>query len=58
MTDTLHSFPRKRESRTAIQGSVHSLWFPAFRLRAMRFGGLKPAEACEASEGRAAGMSG
>jgi hypothetical protein len=33
-------------------------WIPAFRLRAPRYGGLKPAEAREASVGWVAGMSG
>jgi hypothetical protein len=33
-------------------------WVPAFRLRALRFGGLEPAEARVASVGRVAGTNG
>jgi hypothetical protein len=53
------SFPRKRESRSHKYRRNGLLpWVPAFHLRAVRFGGLKPAKAREASVGWVAGTSG
>ena len=50
-------------AKAGIQGGMQERscllpWVPAFRLRAPRFGGLKPAEAREASVGWVAGTSG
>src|ERR1700722_16917688 len=50
----LWSFPHKRESIITvveIRFAAPGLWVPAFRLRAVRFGGLKPAVARRASVG-------
>src|SRR5581483_11541772 len=47
---------RKREPGPIlpVPSIGHEVWVPAFRLRAPRFGGLEPAEARTASEGRVA----
>jgi hypothetical protein len=49
--ENFRAFPRKRESD-------NKFWVAAFRLRAPRFAGLKPAEARKASGGWVAGTSG
>src|SRR5580692_9548576 len=58
MEQILWSFPRKRESiitAAEIRFAAPGLWVPAFRLRAARFGGLKPAVARRASVGGSRG---